>query len=531
MSLFAEVSERKSNDTLDIEALVRAIRAPSQKTIQTIAKARAALRAGNDEQYDNLKKTLPAVTFSGTFRERKSSKVTSHSGLIGIDFDHLDESAIADEKARLAADPNVVFCYISPSGEGLKGAVAVDPPPSDAQSHKVAFTAVRNYFLRTHGLKVDEQCSDVSRLAFLSHDPECHSNLEAAQLAVEDWRDLSAEEVETDRLQAILDAGIMQSIHDPIPPSFLILSNDRGDTIGESGNIVTIEGVQKAGKTGIVSAILGAAICKDADADFLGFCVPHREGFVVHFDCEQPAKNRQRLIIAALRRAGLHDIPPELKSFSLLNADVKDRWPACALAVDSLAEVGPVRLVVFDGGADLLSDTNSIEASNGMVDEMMRIAIRHSCLVVAVIHENPTTEGGKTRGHFGSQLWRKAQGAIGVQKGEDGISTAYAKFLRDGDWPKREGTYFKWDDEKKCHAATCDPSVHRAEVRTGNKKQERQELAEKLFHGAPFMNHKHLTNLIGELTMREDRTCRTYIKEMLAMGIIRKRDDGCYEKA
>lgn len=531
MSIFSSATNNRSNKALDVEELVEAIRRPPAETIKAIRAAREALKAGDEDQYRQKKTGLPAVTFSGVFSERKREKLETHSGLIGIDFDHLDENAIAAAKERLAADPHVVLFYVSPSGAGLKGAVAVDPPPIDAETHKVAFSAVRNYFARTHGLRVDEQCSDVSRLAFLSHDPECHDNLEAKKLAVEDWRDLSAEEAEIDRLQAILDAGIMQSIHDPIPPASLILSNDRGDTIGESGNIVTIEGVQKAGKTGVVSAILGAAICTTEDADFLSFRVPHREGFVVHFDCEQPAKNRQRLIVAALRRAGLSDVPPELKTFSLLNADVKDRWPACALAVDSLAEAGPVRLVIFDGGADLLSDTNNIEESNAMVDEMMRLAGRHSCLVVAVIHENPTTEGGKTRGHFGSQLWRKAQAAIAVQKGEDGISTAYAKFLRDGDWPKREGTFFKWDDEKKRHASTGDPSSVRAEVRSANKRQERQELAEKLFTGAAAMTHAHLTNLIGELTKREERTCRTYIKEMLEIGIIRKREDGCYERA
>ena len=534
MSIFANATDTKRSKTLDIEALVRSIRSPSVGTITTVKQARVALAAGDEEKYDELKKTLPAITFSGVFKERKATELKSHSGLMGVDFDGLEPDALESARAKLIGDPHVVFLYVSPSQAGLKGAVSLDSIPADDAAHKVAFAAVQNYMEATHGLSVDKSCSDVCRLAFVSHDPDCHHNQDAQPLAVEDWRDMTGEEKEVERLNQILARGHLASIKTPPPPCDLILSTESGKILGEAGNIATIEGLMKSGKSGVLSAIIGAAIAPAGhDGDFFGFEVPAKDGYILHFDCEQSPKDHHRLIDNAVRkRAGLDEIPPTLRSFSFLQAPVQDRWPACVLAARSLPQHMPLRLVIFDGGADFLTTLNDEESSREMVALMHTFAVENSCLVLIVIHENPNAEGGKTRGHFGSELWRKAQSALGVTKGEDNISSIFGKYLRSGDWPKSEAQHFRFCTEAGMHISADDPTEDRRSTKKAALEEAKRgaqvALAKKIM-SAPVMTFTALEAAVMKSEHIKDRAARDRIKALVDAGLICKREDGHYE--
>lgn len=534
MSIFDSATDTKSSKTLDIEALVRSIRSPSVGTLTTIKQARAALAGGDEEKYDELKKKLPAITFSGVFKERKASEIKAHSGLMGVDFDGLEPDALGDARAKLIGDPHVLFLYVSPSQAGLKGAVILDTIPTDAAAHKVAFAAVQNYMEATHGLSVDKSCSDVCRLAFVSYDSDCHHNQDAQPFIVEDWRDMTGEEKEVERLNQILARGHLASIKTPPPPCDLILSTKSGKILGEAGNIATIEGLMKSGKSGVLSAIIGAAIAPAGhDGDFFGFEVPAKDGYILHFDCEQSPKDHHRLIDNAVRkRAGLDEIPPALRSFSFLQAPVQDRWPACVLAARSLPQDMPLRLVIFDGGADFLTTLNDEESSREMVALMHSFAVDNSCLVLIVIHENPNAEGGKTRGHFGSELWRKAQSALGVTKGEDNISSIFGKYLRSGDWPKSEAQHFRFCTEAGMHISADDPTEDRRSTKKAAVEEAKRgaqvALAKKIM-SAPVMTFTALEVAVMKSEHIKDRAARDRIKALVDGGLICKREDGHYE--
>ena len=309
----------------------------------------------------------------------------------------------------------------------------------------------------------------------------------------------------------------------------MILQTDEGVVIGEAGNIITLEAQMKAGKTGLLGGVIGAAISPTGGGDFLGFNVPVKTGFVMHFDCEQSSKGHFKLIERAVRRAGLSEIPAELKTWSLLHAPVADRWPMCISAAESLSEIGPLRIVIFDGGADFLHELNDEAASRSMVEEMHRFSLKHRCLVIIVIHENAGSENGKTRGHFGSELWRKAQSCIGITKNAtDQISCVYGKLLRDGEWPKSQGHYFRFCTERGMHITCSDPSEIRKVVKDDKKRSELHGLARSVMTG-DCMTHTALKVAIERYEGKSVKTAKNRIKEMFERGIISKRDDGQYE--
>ena len=111
---------------------------------------------------------FPYATFSGIFETRRESSLIKHSGLIAIDFDHLD--AIEETKLQLLKDPyfETELLFISPNGNGLKWIITID---IQKLSHVEYFQAIFNYIKETYTIEIDKACKDVSRATFLSYDP------------------------------------------------------------------------------------------------------------------------------------------------------------------------------------------------------------------------------------------------------------------------------------------------------------------------------------------------------------------------
>jgi hypothetical protein len=134
---------------------------------------------------------------------------------------------------------------------------------------------------------------------------------------------------------------------------------------------------------------------------------------------------------------------------------------------------------------------------------------------------------GKIRGHYGSQLHRKCQSAIVVEKGKDEISTLYACPLRDGSWPKSEATFFKYDKAKAMHVECMDPTSDRKSQRDDSKAAKLQDIAKQVL--IEPMTYARLLEAIAAKESCSEATARTRYREMKAAGIIAKNNDGNWE--
>lgn len=128
-----------------------------------------------EKQYDALKRTLPAYTWSGQFSVRRANELHRHSGVLCVDVDHLDTADVDELRNTLRQDPHVLFLFRSPSYHGLKIGI-----PIDCKRHAATWEAVALYFRDCYGFEIDSACKDVSRLCFVSYDPELFVN-QAAQ--------------------------------------------------------------------------------------------------------------------------------------------------------------------------------------------------------------------------------------------------------------------------------------------------------------------------------------------------------------
>jgi hypothetical protein len=128
---------------------------------------------------DEVKATLPAITPSGIFSQRRESGLIQHSGLIQIDLDRQDNLHILnwdDLKPELIKLPEIAYLGKSVSGTGYWGLI---PIPADPLKHKLYFDAIYDSFLSWH-LYLDTKPKNIASLRGYSFDPDGYFNHYAA---------------------------------------------------------------------------------------------------------------------------------------------------------------------------------------------------------------------------------------------------------------------------------------------------------------------------------------------------------------
>jgi hypothetical protein len=134
-----------------------------------------AIQSEPDKSTRNeLKKSLPAICFSGTFTKRLDSSITEHSGIICLDFDgYATKKEMMAEKAIISSDRYVMSVFVSPSGDGLKVLVKV---PQDIENHVRYFNALDRHFNSPH---FDTTSKNISRVCYESYDKSIYINHES----------------------------------------------------------------------------------------------------------------------------------------------------------------------------------------------------------------------------------------------------------------------------------------------------------------------------------------------------------------
>lgn len=151
---------------VSVAAVLAKIRAGEwQAQVQQI---RHVLATSGKVASNAIKRTLPGVLWSGEFTQRKKNALLQHSGIICADFDHVSDAP--GLRNQIAGDPHCVAAFVSPSGDGVKALFAVEAEPE--RRHLDSWRAVDVYCRDTFGHGIDAACKDVSRLCFVSDDPE-----------------------------------------------------------------------------------------------------------------------------------------------------------------------------------------------------------------------------------------------------------------------------------------------------------------------------------------------------------------------
>lgn len=252
------------------------------------------------------------------------------------------------------------------------------------------------------------------------------------------------------------------------PPRPLAVFELSGKMVATAGNLMAIQAKAKNGKTAVLGAMMAAAMA--ADGDFLGFKSSNLEDLaLLHFDTEQSPWDHHEGVLRALKRAGKTAEPDWLLSYCVTDYPLRTRRAIVRREMKRAMKVnGGILCVIIDGIGDLCGDPNDSEEANELVDDLHRLAIEFSTVIVCVLHENPGTEIGKTRGHLGSQLERKAETNLRLEKDSKGVTVLFCERGRHCHIPREWGPRFEWDDEKQMHVTTDAPFNAKADKAAKN---------------------------------------------------------------
>ncbi len=215
-----------------------------------------------------------------------------------------------------------------------------------------------------------------------------------------------------------------------IPPPVAIISINE-EIISTPGNITTISGASKSGKSAFTNILLAGAISKDGILDGLAGIevLPNIAGHaVLHFDTEQARHKHKSNLKSILSRCNINSCPSYFRSYNLRQRDIDEYLSItsniCSAACD---QFGGIHLIVVDGIADYITDVNDTHQSNAIVKSFEELAIKYNTPVIVIVHTNPGSD--KERGHLGSQCQRKSESVL-IIKTDGDISYIEPKLLR-----------------------------------------------------------------------------------------------------
>ena len=290
-------------------------------------------------------------------------------------------------------------------------------------------------------------------------------------------------------------------------------------TLATNGNIMNIQAGVKVGKSAAVDAIMAAQMNGGfMEIDTFEFKALNENGHaVIHIDTEQSRFDADALVRRSIKRSGIDESPPSwLQSYSLADVDIAVRRASLPILLEQAKEQhGGIFSILIDGVGDFLTDPNDPIQSFGLVDELHKLAIENDCVIITVLHENPNSEYGKTRGHLGSQLSRKAETNLRLTKDKNGITTIFSTDSRHCHIPKEHGFCFHWCDESQMHVGFGGAQELR--------EQERQESfkAEVFEIGMPHQGKYTYTQLVEVVQKHrkiKDRSAKAYIKKLRKDG-------------
>jgi len=147
----------------------------SDKYKAEITEIRSLLAHGKKEEADTKKKKLLAFTPSAVFEEKRQMPfLKMYNGFVHLDFDKLTPEQLQAAFAIISSIPYTFVCFISPSGNGLKVLIEVN---TGLVNHEQAYLQVTQFYEKATGLKADPSCKDVTRLCFVSYDPNLYKNI------------------------------------------------------------------------------------------------------------------------------------------------------------------------------------------------------------------------------------------------------------------------------------------------------------------------------------------------------------------
>jgi hypothetical protein len=291
------------------------------------------------------------------------------------------------------------------------------------------------------------------------------------------------------------------------------------------GNLAMITACAGAGKSSVLEAACSSVL--NPMCDTLGLSVNGKS--LLYIDSERSRLDHNHSWQRYLQRAGMDPagkIPESvrfenIKSIESLNDRLNYLW-------SRLDAANVPEIVLLDGIGDFVADPNDSDECTPLVYRLGSIADVRNIGIMVSLHNNPSVGSDKARGVLGSELWRKAESVLIIEKipGDDvrRLTTDYSLGKNRGG-SDAISSYFKWDPETKMHVSCAAP----AEAK-GKTIVIREKILALVGTRAEW-SYSELQTAIMENTGIAKRTAGYKISDLITLTKIIKNENGTYSIA
>lgn len=213
-------------------------------------------------------------------------------------------------------------------------------------------------------------------------------------------------------------------VYDPAIPEDKIYFSIQGQTIGTTGNFVTITGLPKVGKSTIIGAAVGSYYGREDIMGIKLFMHPKKTK-VVLFDTEQTGYDMNRCWKSIQKFAKKETLTNNLDVFSFR----EDYSIDIINMIETYLRIEPYcGIVIIDGLLDLLENMNDEGESKRLIRRFKLWGKKYDILIIALLHVGK--KDFNSIGHIGSACDRYSQSTLLVEREKDDTVTLKPKFLR-----------------------------------------------------------------------------------------------------
>ena len=208
----------------------------------------------------------------------------------------------------------------------------------------------------------------------------------------------------------------------PLPEIILSICDPNGDNkrmVMTRQNISCVTAQAKVGKTFLIKLIISACLKKNVFQNRLHSEMPKERDKILYIDTEQ-SKFHVQLGLKQMREIVNQNSTNENNNFN----SVKDKidvfqfdtldYEIGYLYVEALIYSKMYSLVIIDGVADIIEDSNDLKVSKKFVSNLRKWATECDLHILNVIHLNPGDLSHKMKGHLGTILADKSETVLGV---------------------------------------------------------------------------------------------------------------------
>ena len=211
----------------------------------------------------------------------------------------------------------------------------------------------------------------------------------------------------------------------PNHPKYFTIGNN---LIGSAGNIVTLVGLPKAGKSSFLTAIIASGLIQRAVFDFeLKLYPEQKKTKIAWFDTEQSADDFNR----SMQKVKDFSCLPESEIYNYLDCFLvnSDTSKDILGMIESYLQAQPsCAILVLDGLLDVVDNLNDEREAKLIIRKLKKLAKDYSILIITVLHLGK--KDLSSIGHIGSEADRRAQSVLNIEKTKNNSYICSAKMLR-----------------------------------------------------------------------------------------------------